>query len=194
MNPVFILTMPRCRTAWLSAYLTGGGIFCFHEAWKIATTAKELRALMQEKGETVVNCDATNWLFLDEIEQEFPNARFIEIVRDDVEQGWSDAFGVHDWTDTRRAYAAAHRLPRNGMALTVDFNDWTAHTSLELWNVIAQGKPLDPHWHQQMHTFFVQVTEDTLQEYGDGTRAGRYDHIIQKLHHYQTREVYVWES
>jgi len=187
MIPVFILSLPRCRTAWLSAYLTGGGIFCFHEAWKIATTARELRALMEPKGEIVVNCDATNWFFLDAIESEFPNAVFLEIVRDDVEHGWTEAFGPHDWTTTRATYAKARRVPRNGITLTIDFNQWTECTSRAIWDAIAQGRPLDPHWHQQMHTFFVQVTPETLADYGAGARDGRYHHIIRQMQVYEPK-------
>ncbi len=38
MNPFFITGLPRSRTAWMAAFLTGGDILCHHELMKYCPT------------------------------------------------------------------------------------------------------------------------------------------------------------
>ena len=174
MTPFFVLSMPRSRTAWLSVYLTGAGVFCFHEAWKHVKTAKELRSLMESKGDgPVVNSDSTNIFFLDELREEFPEAKYLRILSDErrVIESTRRAYGAFEEAKLLNAYRSAF----TGVTadLTVDYAKWTPKTSLEIWNFVSNGKPIDPHWHEQVNGMQVRLTARQIDH--DIERAGNND-------------------
>lgn len=179
MTSVFVLSTPRCRTAWLSAYLTGAGVFCFHEAWKLVKTAKELRALMESKGPgPVVNADCTNVFFLDELKREFPEAKYLRIVRDD--SSWVESaeatYGPLDEHVLLNTYRRAFGGVRAD--LTIHFEEWGPDTSLEIWNFIAGDKPMDLHWHVQFHGMNVRLSSWQIEYDRELFNQGGADHLI----------------
>ena len=82
MTPVFILSLPRSRTAWLATFFCHGDTYAFHEGLIQCSSVSELKDLMEETGKAVVvNSDCGNVLFLDEIRRTFPQAKYIVIER-----------------------------------------------------------------------------------------------------------------
>jgi len=82
MNNFFIISLPRSRTAWLSNYLTYGDSFCFHEGLVGCDSLKALRGKMEATGfKTVGNSDCMNILLIDNIMEEFHDAKFVFIHR-----------------------------------------------------------------------------------------------------------------
>ena len=182
MKPVFILSPPRCRTSWLSAYLTGAGVFCFHEAWKQVADAHALRRLMESKGPgTVVNADCANWLFLDEIEREFPEARYVEIHRHgDLEQAWATAFGEMDWSLLMARYQCARQAQHGPLLMSIDFHRWTPEISLQLWDRMTDGTPMDMDWHAQCHGWRIEPTRDQVSRDAEAGRTGPHRDRVMK--------------
>lgn len=82
MNNFFIVSLPRSRTAWLANYLTCGDSFCFHEGLMGCDSIKALKGKMEATRFPIVgNSDCGNILFLEEIMDEFPEAKFVFIHR-----------------------------------------------------------------------------------------------------------------
>lgn len=82
----FIIGMPRTRTAWLSVLLTHGDTFCSHEGTSGHATFADFAAMLRERPESCVG-DANPSLafYMDEVLQEFPDARFLFIRRPSAE-------------------------------------------------------------------------------------------------------------
>ena len=79
----FILSLPRCRTAWLANFLTYEDSFCFHEGLLNVGSIGALKGLFEKTGKSVVgNSDCGNILFLDKIMNEFPNANIVLVERE----------------------------------------------------------------------------------------------------------------
>jgi len=86
MTPVFILSLPRSRTAWLATFFCHGDTYAFHEGLIQCASVPELKELMESTGRSVVvNSDCGNVLFLDEIRKTFPQAKYIVVERDYAE-------------------------------------------------------------------------------------------------------------
>lgn len=183
MRPVFILAPPRTRTAWLATYLTGAGLYCFHEAWTQVKTVRDLRHLMESKGSGLVgNSDCGNWLFLEDLQREFPDALYVKITRTgDMEQAWADAFGVRDWTVMSDLYATLESRPLPPLVASIDFHAWTPDISLALWHALTNGRPMDQDWHRMMHRLNVQLTTAAIQDDQRAAREGRYAHATESL-------------
>ncbi len=82
MDNFFIISLPRSRTAWLSNYLTYEDSFCFHEGLVGCDSLKALRGKMEATGfKKVGNSDCMNILLIDNIMDEFPDAKFVFVHR-----------------------------------------------------------------------------------------------------------------
>ena len=98
MTPVFILSLPRSRTAWLATFFCHGDTYALHEGLIQCASVPELKTLMESTGRSVVvNSDCGNVLFLEEIRKTFPQAKYIVIERpyEEVAQELAD-MGVPD--------------------------------------------------------------------------------------------------
>jgi len=69
----FVLGLPRSRTAWLANFLTYGDLFCHHEASNGCKSMAEYKDKIQDDG------DSNTAIALFNIEEEFPDAKFIII-------------------------------------------------------------------------------------------------------------------
>lgn len=180
MQPVFILSYPRSRTAWLAAYLTGAGVPCFHEAWKLADSAEAFRTLMESKGPgPVVNSDSSNVFFLPELQQTFPHATYIRIVNDldAVLASLRASYGEYDYRGAMACYEAAFASPVS-VAMTMDCRTWTEDTMRELWALLVGALPFDREWYTQMTGMLVQLMPEQIAHDIARVRAGALNHII----------------
>lgn len=186
MKPVFILSLPRSRTAWLATYLNHGNVFAFHEAFKLVKTVKQLRVLMESKskhGGPVVNVDCSNWFFLKELQDEFPDALYIRIDRDvaEVEASARESFGPQDYPVLFEAYHRAIEASLVRAAMVVDYARWNAEESLNIWNLVTGGDVMDSDWHRQMHDLWIQLTPEAVREEVRMGEAGALLHLSRRM-------------
>lgn len=182
MQPTFILSYPRSRTAWLSMFLTGAGAFTFHEAWKLVDNVKDLRLLMESKGPgPVVNSDCSNIFFLKELQAEFPEAKYIRVLQNArvVVQSLNESYGPCDYEPMMDAYAKAFDGCHHD--LLVDCELWDFETSKRIWALVSSGAPLDEDWLEQCEGMQVQLMPWQIQTDIEQARLGMFNHIVTKL-------------
>lgn len=178
--PWFVLSYPRCRTAWLSVFLQGGGVPCFHEAWKLVHTPAELRALMESYGPgPVVNSDSSNILFLPEIQAEFPDARYLVVEADDdvVLASLRDSYGAHDYTSLMTAYRAAFARVGEVGAVTVEVAEWDQAASARIFLAIT-GRAVDVRWLEHVSGMLVQLMPNQIVSDVQRVANGELPHIV----------------
>lgn len=90
MTPFFITGLPRSRTAWMAAYLTGGDVLCHHELMKFCKSKEEFYQSFRHPALRVGDSDSG--LPDTEFQKIFPRAPTIIIERplDDVLQSLHD--------------------------------------------------------------------------------------------------------
>lgn len=186
MKPVFVLSYPRSRTAWLATYLNHGQVFAFHEAWKLVKTVTQLRRLMESKskhGGPVVNVDCSNWFFLTELQQEFPDACYIRIDRElrEVEDSAREAFGPQDYGFLFESYRRVIEASAVQPSMIVDFARWDKDESKNIWNMVTGAGVMDQDWHRQMHDLWIQLTPDAVREELRRGEAGELLHMSRRL-------------
>ena len=183
MTPWFVLSYPRCRTAWLSVFLSGAGVPCFHEAWKRAKTAKELRALMgAQQAPVVVNSDCSNVFFLKELREEFPDARFLTITNSDeaILSSLKESYGELDYTEMMQMYRAAFSHATGLPGVSVDCLEWDQSVSAWLFEHIA-GIPVNQVWIEQVSGMLVQLMPWQIRQDVARAAAGEFDHIANAM-------------
>lgn len=182
MTPWFVLSYPRSRTAWLATYLTHNGVYAFHEAWKYAKTVAQLRALMESKGPgPVVNVDCANWFFVKELQEAFPEARFVEIQRPwvDVVRSARDAFGEQDYDALFKRYQRAMEQPVERQVIQCDAGPERWY---QLWLEIAQGQVMDEQRHLHLHNCQIMLTEEAVRDELQLGQCGALTHITRRMH------------
>jgi len=182
MRPTFILSLPRSRTAWLTVYFNGAGVPCFHDAWRHVKTIKGLRKEMEgTKSEYVVNADSSNILFYNEIKEEFPNAKFITILRNPikVQQSLSKTYGHVSMAVINKLYFDILCAEAN---YTADYDTWDSEVSHEMFKCATDGNMLLPlRWHLQAHELKVEITRDRIENDIWHSGSGSLDHIVNRL-------------
>jgi hypothetical protein len=144
----FILGLPRSQTAWLSVMLTGPNSFCFHEGTGRFATWDEYVSALRGRPEAFVG-DSNPALFenIDELIEEFPDARFLVVTRpqdqalaafcaavphesEAIRQGWNDY--------VRRFTEAIARLPEH-LTVTVKSLDHE-ETAQQIYAHLVNGQ------------------------------------------------------
>ena len=182
MIVTFFLSLPRSRTAWLSLYLTGMGVPCFHELWRDVNTIAEFKRAIEQKGPgPVANADCSNWFFVPELREAFPDAQFILIDRlhDDVWRSAHDAYGG-DLVPLWDAYARVQQHPPP-LVGTISFETWDQHVSRELMALVGPGIPFNDEWHTRLHQLEVQITPQRVAEDVEMGRTGQLTHLARRM-------------
>jgi hypothetical protein len=182
MTPWFVLSYPRSRTAWLSVFLTGSGVPCFHEAWKQVQTGAEMRLLMEQcQAPVVVNSDCSNVFFMKDLQAEFPEARYLRIYQPEHETLASlrDSYGNHDYTAMMLAYQRAFDACH---VSTVDVwcESWDLECSAWLFEQIA-GRSVDAGWLRQISGMLVQLMPTQIQQDIQAAATGEFSHIAARM-------------
>ena len=183
MTPWFVLARPRSRTAWLSVFLQGAGVPCLHEGWKYATTAQELRRLMQEQGDgPVVNSDCSNIFFLEDLRQEFPEAKYLVIDHDEpsIVNSLKSSYGDVDYTDIMRAYRQAFASVPFDPQERVDCRTWDHEASRRLVRTIA-GRDVSPVWLEQITGMLVQLMPEQIERDIQRSLDGELFHVHDRV-------------
>jgi hypothetical protein len=85
-NNFFILSLPRSRTAWLSAFLTQSQVYCHHEAFMDIPTIKDpwnfYRSMMaNDKYQYVGDSSSGCVIFYDKIKELFEGSKIVVLIR-----------------------------------------------------------------------------------------------------------------
>lgn len=84
-QPIFLLGLPRCRTAWVSMCLSSIGVNCAHEGMRDHGTFEKYAEELEGRLSLGMAGDADPGLchFVKELFQRWPKARFVVLSRDD---------------------------------------------------------------------------------------------------------------
>lgn len=197
MTPWFVLSYPRSRTAWLATFLTGAGAPTIHEGWKYCRTAKELRMLLESfDADVTCNSDCANLFMLEEILQEFPEAKFIKIENDIERVLWSlqnSPYGRYselDLAELLQGYAMAwaqaegYRL----RAERLDMAQWGPEDSAALYRAMT-GRDAASWWVSMMHGLNVEIRDERVALDVQRAARGDLDHILSAL-----KRIITWHS
>lgn len=77
----FITGLPRSGTAWLANYLSYGNVMMLHDAWVTASPYEIKEKFNKENPYAAGTSDPANALMLDQIDKEFPDAKWVVITR-----------------------------------------------------------------------------------------------------------------
>mgnify|MGYP003658643839 CR=1 FL=1 len=83
MTPFWITGLPRSRTAWMSAFLTNGDVFCHHEFLKDCTSREMFYEAMSVQDKRIGNSDTG--LVVTDFQTRFPDSKTVIIDRDPVD-------------------------------------------------------------------------------------------------------------
>lgn len=198
MQPWFVLTYPRCRTAWMATFLSGAGVPAVHEGWKYCRTAKELRNLLESfEAPVTCNSDCMNLFFLEEILDEFPNAKFIRIdtvvgrVVDSLQQSpYAEQGGTEYVADMlyryELAWARAAQYAIHPETLRIDH--WGPEESAALYHAMT-GRSVSPVWVEMMTGLHVEISAEQVRQDIQRAKQGDFAHITAAL-----RRVETWHS
>ena len=162
MSPFFILCLPRSRSAWLANFLTYGPSFCFHEGLIGCSDTKALRRKMEATGSTVVgNSDCGNIFHIDEIMEEFPDARLV-VVRRDVEESVKSVMAMgesfREVGIIRAADTILQKLPHLYSSLVIDFDDLNEDGCRTIWEYCTQTEFNRLRW-EMLDPLIIQIDE-----------------------------------
>lgn len=97
MTPFFITGLPRCRTAWLANLFTYGPAFCYHDGIGYCRHPQELAELLARPGALYCgDADSALVLCAQTVVEQFPEARWLQIIRPMSEALQSFAFYFRD--------------------------------------------------------------------------------------------------
>ena len=186
MTPWFVLSYPRSRTAWLSVFLTGAGVPCFHEAWGQVTTVKQLRTLMESKGDgPVVNSDCSNVFFFDDLQAEFPDAHYVRLdhSQTEIQASLLQSYGLYNYQPTMDAYQRAFQhVESTDMTVDgiVDCAAWDESVSAGLYRMMT-GHEVDARWLTQITGMLIQLMPETINRQLKQGRQGAFTHITRRM-------------
>ncbi len=80
MEPFFIAALPRSRTAWMAAFLSGDRVICHHEFIKHCTTREAFYRGLRHPEYRVG--ESSSGLILTDFQKEFPKSPTVIIERD----------------------------------------------------------------------------------------------------------------
>ena len=137
--------------------------------------------MMEQAGTgPVVNSDSANWFFLPELQQEFPDAKYVIIHRDraSVDRELAE-IGMDD---NSMMFSGYDRLDVPAGAMIVRFEEWTPNTSLSIVDFISQSQvTVKQSWHELMHRMWIQVTRTYIDKLRDHGKRGGLAHITARL-------------
>lgn len=133
----FFTGLPRCRSAWFSNLFTWGDSFCFHDVFFGLKDVSELKQKLCMPFSHVAVADPALLLHFQEIEEMYPDARWVTLHRDDTESLESSrrisGCDLIHWETIWKAYLDYQGKYR---AAQVDFNEIDVDTVLWLSNLL----------------------------------------------------------
>ena len=149
-----IIGLPRSGTAWLSALLTCGSVFCQHEVSAFSKTVEDfVRSISSTGFNYSGNSDSGAVFILDQIVREVPDIRVVYVHRNtaDCIKSFNKVSGIKrkvlesvfgEMLERISDFKKTHRV------MTVEFSDLgSIHTARDIFAHVAPGVELiDAHW------------------------------------------------
>jgi hypothetical protein len=133
----FIVSLPRCGTAWLANFLTWGDSFCYHEGVYEHDDFDEYCGMLENHtAEYVGDCDTGLTLLLPWLYRTYPNAKYVFIQRDieDIKKSLIKAgFSTYILSECLRRVEWGLRVMN---PLVVQFDDLFTDTK-KIWDYIG---------------------------------------------------------
>jgi hypothetical protein len=175
MQNFFIVGPARCRTAWLSAFLSHGSTRCHHEAVRLSEDAEQFKQLMRDGSWlTVGDSDSGVCINVDWFLQKYPTARYLIVDRpfSHVVESVEKHFGVKvpqsSWEQVFKVYTTARESLR-GCAKYVLFDDLKdEHVIRDIWEYCTFGSPWMPEHYRFFKDLVIQVRKDYDLTYQSG--------------------------
>lgn len=165
---LFILALPRSRTAWLSNWLSFGDTMLLHEPLSDTPTLEILEDKLKALGTKQAGIADTAASFLVErLTDKYPKAKFIVVQRDPQEVARSLRMLGMDGASTAMLQGVLDDAKAHLVASGVDYKEVSYHDldkldCLEnLW-VWATGTPHNPHRTNQLLDFVITVDASKL--------------------------------
>lgn len=164
MRTFAIASLPRSRTAWLSAWLTDGDSFCQHDMLRKGPPS-DWRRLLALPGRAYCGvADAALPAMLDEaIRAGLLDGPVLIVTRPrfDVQASLERAGIGHDHGDyLDAAQRGLERIAQRG-ALVVPYHEISANLRA-IWTYLLPGKPFDPLRAAEFDRLNIQVPEEHL--------------------------------
>jgi hypothetical protein len=183
MNPVFVLSLPRSRTAWLANFLTYGPCIALHEPLADCSSLDDLDQRMRDTGApVVVVCDTSLTMLSQQLVNRYPNARYVMILRDaDAVRESIELAGlpVEGFENLVRAFGRAMEVvlsTTHNAVMPVEAMDLEDELPT-LWHFVMQGRCEFPiHRYRMLRDMRVEVIIERVHE-----RMQRNERGIQKL-------------
>lgn len=160
MNPFFIASLPRSRTAWLANFLTTGDSFCFHEPMN-RTALSEYPRLLADTGKRYAGIsDSLNSLIMEELIDFFPDAKVVVIRRplEDVEASLAK-LNFKCPVLLRKIERELDRIIHAYKPLVVEFESFDP---ARIWKYLIPDIPLDRKRLKMLEEFTLVVPRDII--------------------------------
>lgn len=175
-EPFFIVSPPRCRTAWLANLFTYGPSFCHHDATRLGVSAASLIKLFSEtETEFVGDSDSGLTAIPYEINHHFPNSKWVIIWRDSDQVAASyqkhfthepypfvpalsdeGAFKMANWCKTRIKTIAS--IVPDCRKLVVRFDELNQEEVIRsMWEFCLPDVPFNKQRWEMLETFRVNI-------------------------------------
>lgn len=190
-HPFFIVALPRSRTTWLSAFLTGPNILCYHEATRVCASMDDLALLLATTPRHYAgNCDGFNLAIFDDLVRRFPGAKFVTILRPvpDVRRSL-DRVGLPVGEKHLAAMdAALHECAgRSHMALAFDELD-DEEAVRALWDELFPNIFFDCARYQLFRDAKIEPTARRIRELPEGVKPWHLESLRQMYQRFAPKE------
>jgi hypothetical protein len=159
MNPFFICSLPRSRTAWLANFLTYQHSFCFHEPMN-RYPLKEYPMMLANTGRKHAGVsDSLNTLVIEELVDMFPSAKIVVIQRpiEEVEKSLN-ALGFPCSKLLEKMASALDKIIHAYDPLVIDYHNFRPK---KIWYYLLPDQ-LDHARLAQLETFNITVPKDII--------------------------------
>jgi hypothetical protein len=164
MQPYFICSLPRSRTAWLANFLTHEDSFCFHEPMNLVSLENYPSLLSTTGREYAGISDSLNVLIVDKLLEMFPEAKLVAIRRpvDEVDQSLQ-RLGFPCKSLLNKMERELERVIREYDPLVIEFNDFSAE---DIWSYLLPDQPLDKDRMDMLEDFNITVSAEVIMKKG----------------------------
>jgi hypothetical protein len=159
MNPFFIASLPRSRTAWLANFLTYQDSFCFHEPMNKYGLKEYPRMLMGTGKKYAGVSDSLNTLIMEELVDLFPQAKIVVIKRpvEEVEKSLN-ALGFPCSKLLEKMVRELEKIIHAYDPLVIDYHNFRPR---KIWYYLFPDQ-LDHARLDQLETFNITVPKDII--------------------------------
>jgi hypothetical protein len=135
VNPFFIVSLPRSRTAWLANFLSYGPCYCYHEPM-CDFDLKDYPHMLALAGTPYAGvADSINCMIIDKLIKMFPRAKLVIIRRDigEVARSVEAAFHLKCMSTLEKMNRELDRIENTYEGLVVPYHDFSA---AKIWHYL----------------------------------------------------------